>query len=819
MADTYDININVREQGAQQATRNINDLNGAANRAQGGLGGLQGAAGETSNGLRGAFSNALGQARSALSGFTSGLAESVPGLSQLGGLLEGAGAGGGVMAGGMATAAAGVLGLGAVVAGAMIALDGLGDEMGALADDASETADKLGVTTQELKRLQLVANENGGSAEGLVKIYDKLTKSLQKLDEDNAKTAEGFAKLGFTMDDMKDKTPEQALDLLFQRYEALGRSTEATAGMMQLIGPAFREQIPSLRALHDQVDELDARIKKYALQTPKEVEEAGTKMEIANSNLSMSWQSLKNEIAAYTANMRSSVNQWAADGLAAIGKYLKAFREGNAEVSRRNLDDTDENKAIKQGIRADEYNKARANPGVRSFVQIEEDIVKRIGEESNRQAQEKFRAGERATRQAGDELAVIEKQRASAKKKIEDDKQAEEDRKKALRDGESAARRAASEAASKAREAQREAARELAEASREQIRIDKERTAELQRQVDTMKRIGEEAVGRIAGTASAAVSQGSFQRRSVGLGSIDRDALASSDKIKADADAGRAKLDAAFANSDRFDFANIVQYNKQLDAMNEKEKESTLVLAEETQKRKDFQADWANGARNSIAEYIDNANNMAEQIGSLGTNLFKGMEDSLVSFVTTGKANFKEFAASILTQLARIAMAKAIAGIAGSLFGGASGNSADFGDAISSMFGGNIMAGGMANGGAFNSGIQFFADGGVVNRKTGFGMANGGMGVMGEAGPEAIMPLKRGADGKLGVALNGSGGGSGGNTTYSQVNQITIQSSGNADDDKRTADLVSAAIDKKFAENMAKANRPGGMNNRASLQF
>jgi phage-related minor tail protein len=48
-------------------------------------------------------------------------------------------------------------------------------------------------------------------------------------------------------------------------------------------------------------------------------------------------------------------------------------------------------------------------------------------------------------------------------------------------------------------------------------------------------------------------------------------------------------------------------------------------------------------------------------------------------------------------------------------------------------------------------------------------MSGGKMGLMGEAGPEAIMPLKRGADGKLGVAVNG-----GGNGNISITNQINV---------------------------------------------
>lgn len=63
-----------------------------------------------------------------------------------------------------------------------------------------------------------------------------------------------------------------------------------------------------------------------------------------------------------------------------------------------------------------------------------------------------------------------------------------------------------------------------------------------------------------------------------------------------------------------------------------------------------------------------------------------------------------------------------------------------------------------AQGGAFAQGrVMPFARGGVVAGATTFPM-RGGTGLMGEAGPEAIMPLTRGADGRLGVQAQGTGG-------------------------------------------------------------
>jgi len=72
---------------------------------------------------------------------------------------------------------------------------------------------------------------------------------------------------------------------------------------------------------------------------------------------------------------------------------------------------------------------------------------------------------------------------------------------------------------------------------------------------------------------------------------------------------------------------------------------------------------------------------------------------------------------------------------------------------------GNLVGGLMpfANGASFSQGrVQPFASGGVVSSPVTFPM-RGGTGLMGEAGPEAIMPLARGADGKVGV--RGGGGG------------------------------------------------------------
>lgn len=99
-------------------------------------------------------------------------------------------------------------------------------------------------------------------------------------------------------------------------------------------------------------------------------------------------------------------------------------------------------------------------------------------------------------------------------------------------------------------------------------------------------------------------------------------------------------------------------------------------------------------------------------------------------------------------------------GIAG-LFGLGGGGGGLPGTAGSAFYGpiapsarGNMFAGGN---------IIPFARGGIVTRPVLFPMANGGTGLMGEAGPEAVMPLRRGSDGRLGVAATRGGASGGGN--------------------------------------------------------
>jgi tape measure domain-containing protein len=109
-----------------------------------------------------------------------------------------------------------------------------------------------------------------------------------------------------------------------------------------------------------------------------------------------------------------------------------------------------------------------------------------------------------------------------------------------------------------------------------------------------------------------------------------------------------------------------------------------------------------------------------------------------------------------------------------------------------------------ANGNAFGAnGIIPFAKGGIVNSPTLFPFAKG-IGLMGEAGPEAIMPLTRGPGGKLGVMASGGGG------DVNVVVNVDAKGSsveGDAGQAKALGNAISAAVQSE----LIKQKRPGGL--------
>ena len=173
-----------------------------------------------------------------------------------------------------------------------------------------------------------------------------------------------------------------------------------------------------------------------------------------------------------------------------------------------------------------------------------------------------------------------------------------------------------------------------------------------------------------------------------------------------------------------------------------------------------------------LKSYASETGSLAKTMADQVRGAFDSMADGLTDMLMTGKMQFTDFANSVIRDLMRIMVQKAItgpiasglSGLLGGLFSG--GTSAVTGQGMSFAGTGasesaalGLMRHGHALGGAF-TGLHGYANQ-IVTRPTLFSygsrltrFARGG--VMGEAGPEAVMPLTRMGDGHLGVRAEGS---------------------------------------------------------------
>ena len=197
----------------------------------------------------------------------------------------------------------------------------------------------------------------------------------------------------------------------------------------------------------------------------------------------------------------------------------------------------------------------------------------------------------------------------------------------------------------------------------------------------------------------------------------------------------------------------------------------------------DEQKTVLDGMKSAITDYQAKVNDVAGNVKNAMSNAFQGMEDALVNFVMTGKLAFGDLARSIIESMARIAIQQTIMKPFTNWFSGLLGNAK-----------GNVLQGGE---------VQKYAYGGtIVNRPTMFPMKNG-MGLMGEAGAEAIMPLKRGSDGKLGVMSQGGG---------SNVVNVSVDAGNtNAQGNNAKAQQLGKMIGHAIQAELVKQKKPGGI--------
>ena len=185
-----------------------------------------------------------------------------------------------------------------------------------------------------------------------------------------------------------------------------------------------------------------------------------------------------------------------------------------------------------------------------------------------------------------------------------------------------------------------------------------------------------------------------------------------------------------------------------------------------------------------------------KMLNSIKDTLATGIANAIEGLID-GTKTLSQCLAGVLKQMASMFIQSGISSLIGGLFPGGGGASKGIAQAVGGF---------AANGAYFDRGVAKFANGGIVDKPTMFAYANGGagrFGLMGEAGPEAIMPLRRGANGKLGIESSGVGA----SNVVVNVDASGSSVEGDGDQAAQLGKMLGAAVQAE----LIKQKRPGGL--------
>ena len=246
---------------------------------------------------------------------------------------------------------------------------------------------------------------------------------------------------------------------------------------------------------------------------------------------------------------------------------------------------------------------------------------------------------------------------------------------------------------------------------------------------------------------------------------------------------------------------------KQEKSLNEKYLEERLSDQQDYYAKADaLRSNWNAGLQEGLTNWADSATDYASQAADAVVSTMDGLVSNISDALAGNVVDWRNWGSSILQEVSKILMNAAIVNGLKSLSKSMSGAGGWLGTV------GDWLSGAVANakGGVYTSANLSAYSNTIVDTPTYFAFAKGA-GLMGEAGPEAIMPLTRAADGSLGVRAIGNVNGGGG-FVYSPVYHISIQNQGsNGEIDARSARGLVDLIDSRVVSIMQSSRRDGGL--------
>jgi hypothetical protein len=645
----------------------------------------------------------------------------------------------------------GPLAAGFTAAGAAMAVWSAGMK----AADFGEQAEAIGVSTEQLQAYRFAGAQAGLQTEQMDTAFARLAKTMGSAADGGKEQIELFERLGVKILDARgelrpvaDVLPEVARGVL-----SIGSSSQRTATLMELFGRSGAKMAAVLGELAQGNDEVIAKARAAGAILDEEVIAAWDKV---------SDSLVRAQLAADTtfAKLGAPI---ATSALEAIEKLLKSINEVMDQINSKD--------GFWASVLAESRSKGRIGTGPNALR------LETPAEKNARLLAEKKRELGAPAAQGREAMIQAEIDRLSRDGLLA--------RQAGMEDAEEAARRGRLPAMGPASGG---AGNPLTKATGGSDPYAK--AIESAREYVLSKRAETEAVGQTVLAAAQLKHQQDLLNKATGEGKT----LSDAQKAALQSLAGQmAEADNALAKAKFSDDARTK--SEEFLAQQEMERQALFMSAQAADalrmstemlnaaKRQGIELSPAEveaikASADAMAASKAQTDQMKEIVG-LGREVFKGFFSDMREGLMNGKSVWESFGNAAVNALNRIAeklieMAATqlfeaafpsnagggggggLGGLIGSLFGSGGGGGAAAG--IEASWSGLSGAWAFANGAAFRAGnVIPFASGGMVGSPTMFPMSGGRTGLMGEAGPEAIMPLRRGPGGRLGVdAANGN---------------------------------------------------------------
>jgi hypothetical protein len=618
------------------------------------------------------------------------------------------------------------------------------------ADELSKMSQKIGMSTESLSTLKYAAALADVSLDSLGTGLKKMSKNAADAADGTGEAKDSFKALGIQLKDNDGnlKKSDALLLELSSKFEGLSDGSEKTALAMKIFGRSGADMIPLLNMGSNEIKKLQDRARELGLELSTD---AGRAAEEFNDRLTDLKAEAEGFVRVIAVKMLPGLNEY-------VQVVRLAYKESGglmaAWVALGGIGEAVFGTSLQGKI--DALKKALEFPTVDPFTGMTED-----------------------TEALKKELARLESLKASmdkADKKRFDDRRKREEEEKEFRDAATAALRKKLEAASQADATEKLAKSTIQNMEKEAslneglTRIEKVRWEIANGQFKDFSNAQKAKVLALAAEIDILDKLTKMEKEEDALReSIDKqnDALALQAEMfgMTSTEAALYKIQVEGATTEQLAFAKAM-----LESVDKQKKLKTILedikdpmetyrerltdLQELYDEGKISAEEFSAGVKKAdevLKSATDKGKDQFEELGRIIDGWGKDSAKAISDFALKGEISFSNMIDSMISDMLQMLIYQ---NMMKPLFGSISSSVFDFGN-IGGLFG--ISPGTLAKGGILSKGnIIPFERGGIVTRPTLFPMAHG-MGLMGEAGAEGVLPLARLPGGDLGVRAGGGG--------------------------------------------------------------